>query len=207
VNGVKRSDYTVAVIFTWPYALIFWSVYVWAFWPEFGILMRAGKANRARSGSQDAKSLQVIMMGMWIGLLLAFPLARIQAFQFPPGARLIAFWTGTALLFTGSLLRRHCWRMLGEYFTGNVQTVSGQVVVDRGAYRYVRHPSYTAGIMMFLGIGVALESWLSALITFVAAAGVYVYRVSVEERALASSLGQPYVDYMKSRKRFVPFII
>jgi len=79
--------------------------------------------------------------------------------------------------------------------------------VNRGAYRYVRHPSYTAGIMMFLGIGIALESWLSALITFVSAAGVYVYRVSVEERALAESLGQPYVDYMKSRRRFIPFIV
>jgi protein-S-isoprenylcysteine O-methyltransferase Ste14 len=195
------------MIFTWPYALIFWGVYVWAFWPEFGIIMRARKASRARGASQDAKSLQVIIMGMWLGLLAAFPLARIQAFQFPPSARAIAFWTGTALLFTGSLLRRHCWRMLGDYFTGNVQTVSGQVVVDRGAYRYVRHPSYTAGIMMFIGIGVALGSWLSALVTFVSAAGVYVYRVSVEERALAASLGQPYVDFMKSRKRFVPFII
>jgi len=34
-----------------------------------------------------------------------------------------------------------------------------------------------------------------------------VYRVRVEERVLAAAIGQPYVDYMKRRKRFVPFIV
>ena len=195
------------MIFVWPYALVFWLVYAWAFFPEFGIILRARKADRARGGSQDARSMQVIVLGMWIGLAAAFPLSRISRFAFPPGGRIGAFWAGTMLLVAGSLLRRHCWRMLGDYFTGNVQTVSGQAVVDRGAYRYVRHPSYTAGIVMFLGIGIALASWLSAAITLATSVSVYMYRVRVEERALASALGQPYLDYMKSRKRFLPFIV
>jgi protein-S-isoprenylcysteine O-methyltransferase Ste14 len=195
------------LIFVWPYALVFWLVYLWAFFPEFRIVWRAQKADRARGASEDGRSMQVIVFGMWIGLAAAFPLARISRFAFPAGGRVGAFWAGTLLLVAGSLLRRHCWRMLGAYFTGNVQTVSGQAVVDRGAYRYVRHPSYTAGIMMFVGIGMALGSWLSTLITFLASAGVYLYRVQVEERALAAAIGQPYVDYMKSRKRFVPFIV
>jgi len=195
------------LIFVWPYAPVFWLVYLWAFLPEFRIILRARKADRAPGASQDGRSMQVIVLGMWVGLAAAFPLARIPRFAFPPGARVGAFWAGTALLVAGSLLRRHCWRMLGAYFTGNVQTVSGQSVVDRGAYRYVRHPSYTAGIMMFLAIGIALGSWLSTLVTFLASAGVYVYRVRVEERVLAAAIGQPYVDYMKRRKRFVPFIV
>jgi protein-S-isoprenylcysteine O-methyltransferase Ste14 len=195
------------LIFVWPYAPIFWLVYLWAFFPEFGIVLRARKAERTRGVSQDARSLQVVIFGQWVGLAAAFPLALIPRFAFSPGARIGAVWAGTALLVAGSLLRRHCWRMLGAYFTGNVQTVSAQSVVDRGAYRYVRHPSYTAGIMMFLGIGIALGSWLSALVTFLASAGVYMYRVRVEERALVEAIGQPYLDYMKSRKRFLPFIV
>src|SRR6185436_10448693 len=133
--------------------------------------------------------LQVIIIGMWLGLFAAFPLAFIARFAFPTAARVPALWAGTALLAAGSLLRRHCWRMLGRYFTGNVQTVTGQQVIDRGAYAYVRHPSYTAGIMM--GTSIA----------------VYTYRVRIEEAALAAALGQPYLDYMKTRKRFIPFVI
>ena len=68
--------------------------------------------------------------------------------------------------------------MLGTYFTGNVQTVA-QPVIERGAYGYVRHPSYTAGMMMFLGIGLAPGSWLNDLLCRL---GWYMYRVGVEER-------------------------
>lgn len=118
-----------------------------------------------------------------------------------------ALWIGTALLAAGSLLRRHCWRMLGSYFTGNVQTVEGQPVVTRGAYAYVRHPSYTAGMLMFAGIGIALGSWLSAAVAIATAVAVYAYRVRVEEAALVKALGQPYIDYMKTRKRFVPYLV
>jgi protein-S-isoprenylcysteine O-methyltransferase Ste14 len=61
-------------------------------------------------------------------------------------------------------------------------------------------------VMMFSGIGLALGNWLSLAITFLSAAAVYAYRVRVEERALVAALGVPYVDFMKTRKRFVPFL-
>ena len=117
-------------IFRWPQVLVFWAVYVWAFAPEFRIVRTAAKANAASKRSQDALSLQVIVLGMWLGLFAAFPLAFIPRFAFAASARMPALWLGTAVLATGSLLRRHCWRMLGSYFTGNVQTVAGQTVID-----------------------------------------------------------------------------
>ena len=150
--------------------------------------------------------MQVIVLGMWLGLLIAFPIAFQRRFAITGTARVVAYWGGTALLFAGSLLRRHCWRMLGRYFTGNVQTVDRQPVIDKGAYAYVRHPSYTAGVMMFVGIGFALGNWLSVAVTFLSAAAVYTYRVRVEERALISALGAPYLEFMRTRKRFVPYL-
>ena len=148
----------------------------------------------------------VIMLGMWLGLIVAFPIAFQHHFAITGTARTVAYWGGTALLAAGSLLRRHCWKVLGSYFTGNVQTVERQPVIDRGAYAFVRHPSYTAGVMMFLGIGFALGNWLSVAITFLSAALVYAYRVRVEERALVTALGEPYVQFMRTRKRFVPYL-
>jgi protein-S-isoprenylcysteine O-methyltransferase Ste14 len=192
--------------FVWPQGLAFWVVYVWAFAPEFGIIRRASQASRAAPRSQDSRSMQVIILGMWIGLFIAFPIAFRPRFAIVGTGRTVAYWGGTALLVAGSLLRRHCWRTLGRFFTGNVQTVADQRVIDTGAYAYVRHPSYTAGVMMFTGIGFALGNWLSVLITFLSAALVYTYRVRVEERALVAALGAPYVEYMKTRKRFIPFV-
>jgi protein-S-isoprenylcysteine O-methyltransferase Ste14 len=151
--------------------------------------------------------MRVIMIGQWIALLLAFPVAWVQALRLPAAANVPAFCAGTAMIIAGSLLRRHCFRVLGEYFTGDVRARADQPVIDRGAYRWVRHPSYTAGILMFAGIGVALGSWASAAIMIIAAFAVYSYRVSVEERALVEAIGEPYAAYMRTRKRFIPFIV
>jgi protein-S-isoprenylcysteine O-methyltransferase Ste14 len=195
-----------SLVFVWPYALIFWVIYVWAFAPEFVMVARSSNA-AAESNSKDSGSLRVIVLGMWLGLLLSFPIAFVKMLRFPPAWNLAAFYTGTGLLIAGSLLRRHCWRTLGEYFTGDVKARTDQPIIDRGAYRWVRHPSYTGGILMFAGIGIALANWASVAILIVVSVAVYSYRIAVEEKALIQTIGEPYATYMRTRKRFVPFVI
>lgn len=194
------------LVFTWPYAGIFWITYIWAFIPEAVIVARAGRTV-AKSSSKDSGSLQVILLGMWIALAVAFPVAFVPVLRFPATANLPAFAVGTALLFLGSLLRRHCWRILGEYFTGEVQARVDQPVIDRGAYRWVRHPSYSGGMLMFAGIGIALANWASFAILLIVSIVVYSYRVKIEEKALVQTLGEKYTIYMKTRKRFIPFVV
>jgi protein-S-isoprenylcysteine O-methyltransferase Ste14 len=187
--------------FVWPYAVVFWSVYLWAFSPEFGVLRRA----RYSGNSTDARSLQVIMLGLWVAYLGAFLFAWVPAFQIL--AHRVAFlWLGMGLMASGSLLRRHCFRMLGTSFTGDVRARSDQPVVTRGAYSMLRHPSYTAAILLNTGIGVALGSWASAALLAVMSFAVYGYRIAVEERALLAAIGEPYREFMSTRKRLIPFV-
>jgi protein-S-isoprenylcysteine O-methyltransferase Ste14 len=61
-------------------------------------------------------------------------------------------------------------------------------------------------MLMYLGTGLALTNWLSVLVMVILGGLGYAYRVRVEERALASALGQSYREYMQRTKRFVPFI-
>jgi len=187
--------------FVWPYGLLFWAIYVWAFAPEFNIIRRA----RRSATSTDAKSLQVIVFGMWLALFAAFPMSWVPALQFP-SHRLAIFLTGCALLASGSLLRRHCWRMLQDSFTGDVRARADQQIVTRGAYRLLRHPSYTGGILMNVGVGVGLGSWGAAVLLGIVSFAVYAYRMTIEERALLATIGEPYRDFMNTRKRIIPFI-
>jgi len=192
--------------FVWPYALIFWAVYIWAFLPEWKVV-QGGIEGAKGPDSKDSGSMRVLLGGMWIALLLAFPLAFVRTGSFPQGARLPIFAVGLSTLIVGSLLRRYCFRTLGQYFTGDVRARADQPVIRTGPYRLVRHPSYTAGIMMFVGIGLALGSWFSFALLAIAAIATYTYRVSIEERALLTTIGEPYRDYMTETKRFVPHII
>jgi len=191
--------------FTWPYAPIFWAVFYWVFIPEFGLTLRA-REGAARAESPDRGSLKLIVVANQLATIAAFAVCGLAAFAVSQVWRLTWFWTGIAMLISGSLLRRHCFRVLGKYFTGDVDARAEQPVIDRGAYRWIRHPSYTGGMLLFTGIGVALGNWLSVLILAATMTAVYTYRVRVEERALLETLGEPYRKFMQSRKRFIPYV-
>jgi protein-S-isoprenylcysteine O-methyltransferase Ste14 len=192
--------------FVWPYALVFWGVTVWAFMPETKIVQR-GLEGAKRKGSQDSGSVRVLLAGTLVASFLAYPLAFVPAWSFPRSVQLPMFAAGVSLIVLGSLLRRYCLRTLGEYFTGDVRARADQPVINSGPYRLVRHPSYTAGMMMFIGVGLALGSWLSLALLTISTIATYSYRVMIEERALLETIGEPYESYMKKRKRFIPYII
>lgn len=192
--------------FTLPYAIVFWVAYIWAFLPEWKVVM-GGVEGMKSSDSKDDGSLRVMLGGMWVALLLAYPLAFVRAWMFPPRTQVPLFAVGVSLVLFGSLLRRYCFRTLGQYFTGDVRARADQPVIDTGPYTLVRHPSYTAGMMMFTGIGLALGSWLSFGLLLISSIATYWYRVTIEERALVNTIGEPYRDFMKTRKRFIPYLI
>lgn len=192
--------------FVWPYALVFWATYALTFIPEWKIVQDARKSAK-RADSQDDESLRVIMSVQMIALLIAFWIAFVRVWSFPARARLPLFFVGIVLMVSGSLLRRYCWRTLGKYFTGDVQAWRDQPVIRSGPYRWVRHPSYTGAMMMFIGMGLTLGSWVSVAVVAIATIVSYGYRVAVEERVLLETLGEPYGRFMKERKRFIPYIV
>ena len=154
----------------------------------------------------DAGSGRVIVIGMWIALVVAIPLAWVHGLQFPQKVNGRIFIVGLVFLTGGSLLRRHCWHMLGSSFTCDVRVPAGECIVTSGAYAFLRHPSYTGGILMYTGIGLALGNWASATLLVISSIAVYSYRISVEESALLITIGEPYRVFMRTRKRLIPYV-
>lgn len=156
--------------------------------------------------SRDRASRLVLFTSLFGSIFFAFAFA----FGWPQFAisrdRGLVFSVGILFMLAGVALRWYAISVLGRYFTRAVAIRSEQTVVERGPYRYIRHPSYTGSIMTMLGMGLVLTNWLSLGLIMLGAAVGYGYRVRVEERALLEGLGQPYREYMKRTKRFIPFI-
>jgi len=191
--------------FVWPYALLFWAVFFLAMLPEQGILKQARKAIK-EPGSLDAGSCLTIIYGGAIAFLIGTPIAWITRFQFPTSVLPWTFAAGIAMIAAGGLLRRHCVRILGASFTGDVRVPADQRIITAGPYRFLRHPSYTGGILMNFGFGLSLGSWISAIAFLAVSLAIYSYRMNVEERVLLSALGEPYRQFMSTRKRVIPFL-
>jgi len=192
----------IAAIFTLPYAIPFWLVFFFAFVREGRVIQGSFATTPSQ---QDAGTFRALVIGSPLALVAAI------AASFLPWLTIawpdIAVVLGMALLIAGAVLRRLCFNALGKSFTGTVIVVSDQAVVQHGPYRYVRHPSYTAAFLMFIGIGLALCSWISLAILFFAHCYLYGRRVVVEERALLDTLGAPYREYISRTRRFIPFVI
>jgi len=117
------------------------------------------------------------------------------------------FFAGIALMWLGIVFRYYAMRLLGRYFTIDVAVQAGQTVIEAGAYRYIRHPSYTGALITLIGIGLALGNWAGLLALLVCVGLGYAYRIHVEEAALVTALGEPYKEYMRRTRRIVPFVL
>ena len=189
-------------VFAYDEALLFWVAFVWAFIPE---IRHSGLLAGDPGNRQDAGTLRLINIASGIALALAFVASFIPWLTIPFPR--LALYAGTALLIAGNLLRRYCFRTLGKYFTATVCVKADQPVIDKGPYRWIRHPGYAAGFIMYLGIGLAFGSGLSLLIFFLMIWLVYSRRISAEEKALLEVIGEPYRLYMEHTKRFIPFVV
>jgi len=121
-------------------------------------------------------------------------------------ARPAVFALGVAVAIAGIAFRQYAVATLGRFFTTRVMTQPGQIVVEAGPYKYVRHPSYSGVLLTVLGVLLCSTNWLS-LACFVLALPGIAYRIKVEEGALIRALGEPYREYMRRTPRLVPFFV
>ena len=176
-------------------------------WISFEIV--TGRSRRAKGAAkpQDRGSFFFLVAMIWLGISLDFAFCFGRQRAAIPWMRTEVFLLGIALMWIGIAFRYYCMRVLGKYFTFNVATQAGQIVVEAGPYRYVRHPSYTGAIMTLWGFGLTLGNWAGLLALIACGALGYAYRISIEENALVMALGQPYREYMGRTQRLVPFVL
>ena len=138
-----------------PYGAAFWMVMMWVRYGERKVLF-AGK--QLDGGDDDRGSWNLINGGTRVARVAAVLVAIFtpQWFEGVPRIALYAF--GLISMLSGALIRRHCFRILGEYFTFDVVVGERHQIVKHGIYRFVRHPSYAGGLIYNVGIGLALTN-------------------------------------------------
>src|SRR6266849_5713569 len=186
------------------FTLLFWIAFVIWTLPE----VFAWKAKRSVDSSsvRDQGSLRLIVALWWIGIALDFSLSLFLPRAAISWQRTVLFFAGVCLMLLGVALRWYSVSVLGKYFTFDVAIQSGQVLVEVGPYRYIRHPSYSGALLSLLGFGLSLGNWAGLATGLCCLGFAYAYRIPIEEAALASALGETYTQYLKRTWRLVPFL-
>lgn len=112
-------------------------------------------------------------------------------------AAVVVFLLG--YLMFGEVLREN------RYLSRTVEVQENQTVVDSGLYGVVRHPMYSATVLMFLSMPLILGSPLSFVI-MLAYIPIIVKRIRNEEEVLGAELAG-YEEYKEKIKcRLIPYV-
>jgi protein-S-isoprenylcysteine O-methyltransferase len=182
-----------------------------AFWTLFGLFAVGEYTMRFRSrfnrgGKRTERwSLLVVVAAAAAGMLGGLQLAHWHAASIG-AARWPLFVVGLTLMATGLFVRQWAIFVLGRFFTVDVRVHPNQTVVDRGPYRWVRHPSYSGLVLFFVGVGLALSNWASLVVLALVPTVGLLVRIHSEERALLAGLGEDYRRYAVRRRRLFPGI-
>src|SRR5262249_51469200 len=100
------------------------------------------------------------------------------------------------------------WAMaaLGKFYTRTLLTLPDQRVVDRGPYRWLRHPGYLGSLLVWVGSGFAYGNWILAAVIASLMVPAYAYRIGSEERLLRERFGDAYESYARRTWRLVPLL-
>ena len=112
---------------------------------------------------------------------------------------------GASLSLVGLVLLVAAYRELGPSFTPFPRpSEESERVVESGPYRYVRHPIYAGGLLLFGGV--ALGTSMIALVLTAGLASLWAGKLQLEERLLEERFPD-YAEYRRdTRWRLVPGI-
>lgn len=168
---------------------------------------KAAKTGNERISRREEGMLVLILLrlaglGIWFGTL-AYLLnpdwMRWSQIDLPIALR----WAGVALALAMLPLIYWLFSSLGNNVTDTVAIRKQHALVTRGPYRWVRHPLYTVGSLLFLGFSLIAANW------FIAAAGLLGFvmlaiRTPNEEAHLIEKFGDEYRVYMQRTGRYLP---
>ena len=159
------------------------------------LLRRDPSLLQKRLESKEKQSVQQVVVVLsaamfLVGFLVAGLDFRFGWFQLPRIiSRIAAVIFLLGYLMYGEVLREN------SFLSRSVRVQKGQKVIDTGLYRFMRHPMYTATILMFTMMPLMLGS-LIALPVFLIYPALIVRRISNEEHVLTEEL-PGYSEYKK----------
>ena len=152
----------------------------------------------------DPLSRRIELLAIWVPAIgLGITGATMGAFG---GERLAGAVNalGVVLCGAGIVLRYWSRRILGRFFTIGVVRQEGHEVVRSGPYRWIRHPGYLGFVLFYVGVPLAVGSWLGAVLLSAPALIIFVWLIVVEDRRLSEALGEACVAYMAQTARLLP---
>ena len=180
-------------------------ILILACWISLGLYWNISARSIKPASEQQTLAARLARTPIWLGFVLfiaawahPFGLLAIRRTVFSDSAAVATCAVG---LFVAIWSRR----VLGAEWSQDVELKRGHTLVERGPYRFMRHPIYTGHLLM--GLGTAIASGL--LVAFVGLASFAVgfwIKLNQEERLLLRGFPEEYPAYKARVKALIPYV-
>lgn len=150
----------------------------------------------------EKATLFATAIGMMLLPLVALCTPWIDFALYEPS--LAAFLVGVMAMALGIYVFYRAHADLGAYWSPTLEVRDGHELITTGIYGQVRHPMYTAIFLFCIGQALLLENWLAGVAGLIAFTGLYVLRVTREEKMMNDQFGDAYQSYAARTPRLIP---
>ncbi len=148
---------------------------------ELVLSTRNAAWSRARGGVEFGRGHFPPMVALHTALLLGCALEPMLAHRtFVPWLG----WPMLAVALAAQGLRWWCVATLGPRWNTRVIAVPGLPLVDRGPYRWIKHPNYLAVVIEGIALPLAGSAWITGVVFTLLDAIVLTVRIRCEDQAL-----------------------
>lgn len=113
-------------------------------------------------------------------------------------------WTGVGIAVIGFALLQWAQNTLGKNWSDMPRLLKGQSLITSGPYQYIRHPIYTAFLLILGSTFFISANWMIGLAWIGMSALEVASRIGYEEALMLESFGDQYREYMKKTGRLFP---
>lgn len=152
------------------------------------------------------KQLLCYWLPFFSAAALLAPCPRLDTLAINPplfSANHFSYAVGIALATAGVVLGIWARICLADNWSGNVTLKHDHQLVKTGPYQVIRHPIYTAFLLLFLGTAVC-NTQLRGLLAFALVFGSFVIKLRSEERLMLNEFGDAYRDYQRHTGALLP---
>ncbi len=116
-------------------------------------------------------------------------------------------WTGVAIALLGFALLQWAQTTLGRNWSDAPRMIRNQALVTTGPYRFIRHPIYTAFLLVLGSTLLISANWAIGLAWIGMTVLEISSRIGFEEALMLEYFGDQYRQYMKRTGRLLPRLI
>jgi protein-S-isoprenylcysteine O-methyltransferase Ste14 len=160
------------------------------------------------TGNDKAKDESSLWL-LWVTICLSITIGIVVASRgtgFVRAAFPASSYVGLGIVVLGLFLRWSAILTLRRYFTVDVAICENHAIIDRGVYRFLRHPAYSGSLFSFFGLALFFANWLVFIIIFPPILFAFLARIRIEESVLLAQFGEKYSHYSARTKRLIPFV-